>query len=65
MCDTYIIHVWCFRCITDVINTPVVYVQTQLIHIFHTCNTGVYPTHVHDVLHVYNYMCITCVEPHV
>ncbi len=26
MCDTCVINVWCFRCITYVIHTPVIYV---------------------------------------
>ncbi len=30
--------------------------KTPGIHMFHTCNTGVYPTYVLDVL---NYMCNT------
>ncbi len=28
--------------------------KTYVIHMFHTSNIGVYPTHA---LHVYNYMC--------
>ncbi len=59
----YVIHAWCFTCITHVIHTYV----THLKIMFHTCNNcifytlcninrGVYPTHV---LHLYNYMCKT------
>ncbi len=46
--------------------------KTPVIHMFHTCNTGIYPTHVLSVelcvvpvyiLHMY-YMCrTTCVVP--
>ncbi len=43
--------VWCFRCIMC---------KTPVIHMFHICNTGVYPTYL---LHVQNYMCNICVYP--
>ncbi len=49
MCNAHVIYVWCFRCITIVIHTPV-------IHMFHTCNIGAYPT---LVLHMLTYMCNT------
>ncbi len=36
--------------------------RTPVVHMFHTCNAGVYPTQYH-ILHVKNYMCNTCVYP--
>ncbi len=60
MCDTYVIHIWCFMCITHLIHTPVIHVKISVIHMLHTCNTGVYPTHI---LHVQKYMCNICVYP--
>ncbi len=49
------------RCVTHVIHTPVM-CKTPVLHMFYTCNTGVYVTHVH-VLYVLNYMCNIGVYP--
>ena len=47
------------RCITDVTHTQLLYLSMTLgIHMFHTCNTRVHPTHA---LLVKKYMCNTCV----
>ncbi len=63
ICDTHVIHVWCFRCITHVI-------LSLVIHMFHYCNTGVYQVSAGiiymlvNVPHVYDmwYTCNTCVK---
>ncbi len=36
-------------CITYVIYTPVLHMLSTIIHMFHTCNIGVWSTHVLQV----------------
>ncbi len=49
MCDTHILHVWQFWCISCVILTPVIYVSN-------TCNSCFIPVIQMYILHMY-YMC--------
>ncbi len=43
LCDTYVIHVWCFRCIYTQLIHLYYMCQTLVIHLVHTYNTGIKP----------------------
>ncbi len=52
MCDTHVIHVWCFSCIIHVIHAPIIYVYNPYnkhVSQNYMCNIGLHHTHV---LHV-------------